>query len=566
MSLAKTLKLKPTRGTQNTRLFFYTDGLQLSAAIIARDGKQLKILASAQSRQITAQTLADLLTELATQVPLLPKHAIMLHSRMALGLLDIPGTDDKALTEDKISNIVRWEMETFFSEQLPPWSIGSLLVQAKVMTSLERDHIIEIQQQDKQRAASVGGKLLRFGELAIAQGALDQATLEQYLGLQNESQESDNALISGWHKSSHETALFCTAMSAQEQYRWIQLFDENQLRIERFYPVIGAISTLIEPEPSQCLLEIHPGSLVFSLLENGVVQSIEIVNALERSLSIADVLNLIRQHDGQINLLYVWGSHPQTTDLFEQLKRQASIPLLFVAWPTEKLVEDPDFQGEDFIFPVLGVAQDYFFQPSKNARLLYVLGMPAPPPFYQQRKWQVGLGVSVVLLALLGIEFYFKQQLNLAQQDIEHLTVNYKTLKKNNKKLISENRRYAQLESKMNALETSYATLQVQKKAVEDNLIERQKFMQAFLPLLIRSIDKDVVLDSLDEVSWYQFRVKGWALNLDAVNQFENSLTRHLDRFNMLISKSPSSLLKNGVLAGAYQFDFQLIRENEKIK
>jgi len=73
-------------------------------------------------------------------------------------------------------------------------------------------------------------------------------------------------------------------------------------------------------------------------------------------------------------------------------------------------------------------------------------------------------------------------------------------------------------------------------------------------------------LDNLDEVSWYQFRVKGWALNLNAVNRFENALIKHLHGFNMLISKSPSSLMKSGDLAGAYQFDFQLIRDHEKNK
>jgi len=559
-------KLKTSASKQNARLFFYTDGFQISAAIIAPEDKRLVILASAQSNQLTDQTLADLLLNLSTQVEQLPDHAIMLHSRMALGLLDLPMADNTALTEDKISNIVRWEMESLYNEQAPQWNIGSLLVQLGIITDLERDHIVETQKQNKQRAASFGGKLPRFGEIVVSQGKLDQTTLEQYLSLQNEMQETDNSLMSGWYKSSKDSVLFCAAMSTQEQYRWINLFDQNQLRIDRFYPVSGSIAALVNPEASQCILELHSNSLVFSLLENGVAQVIEIFNTLERSLSIDDVLNLIQQYDSQIEVFYLWGNHARTEALFEQLKQKISKPLFFVNWPAEKIVEASEFKADNFLCPLLGVAQDYFYQDLNHGRIPYVIGMPPPPRFYQQKKWQAGIGISVVLLSLIGTEGYFNQQVNQSQVDIEKLTKNYKTLKKNNKKLNRDNKRYLKLENKMYALETAFETLQVQKKAVEENLIERQKFMQAFLPLLIKSIDKDVVLDNLDEVSWYQFRVKGWALNLNAVNRFENALIKHLQDFNMRISKSPSSLMKGGDLAGAYQFDFQLIRDDEKIK
>ena len=560
------MQFKASRSKDNARLFFYTDGFQLSAAIIASEGDRLRLLASSQSQQLTDQTLADTLLDLSTQVVQLPLYAVMLHSRMALGLLDLPVAENKALTEDKISNIVRWEMESLYGEQAPQWNIGSLLVQMGIITDLERDHILETQKQNKLRAASFGGKLPRFGEIVVSLGKLEQPRLEYYLNLQNEIQETDNSLMSGWYQSLADTALFCTAMSTQEQYRWIKLFDQNKIRIDRFYPVTGSISALIEPEPSQCLIELHPGSMVFSLLENGIVQLMEIFNSVERSLMVDDVINLIRQYETRIKIIYLWGNHTRTEALFEQLNHQLSMPLLFVSWPAEKLTENTPCQRQSFLYPLLGVAHDYFFQSLNHGRIPYVQGMPPPPRFYQQRKWQAGIAISVVLLALTGTEYYFNQHVSDAEIAIEQLNKKYKTLKKNNKKLNRENKRYLKLENKMYTLEASYEQLQKQKKAIEDNLIERQKFMQAFLPILIKSIDKDVVLDNLDEESWYQFRIKGWALNLDAVNRFENALIKHLNDFNMLISKSPSSLMKNGDLAGAYQFDFKLIRNHEKNK
>lgn len=554
-------KLNTSGNAQNARLFFYTDDFQLGVAVIAREDEQLKILASAYATEIAEGTLEKVIADISAQVSKLPDRVILIHSRLALGLLDLPVTDNKQLTEDKKASIIRWEMETLYGEQSPQWSIGSFLVQVGIITDTERDAIIKIQQQNRLRAASSGGKLPRFGEIAVSQDKLDQKTLEKYLALQNEFQQDDTQVQCGWHQSDQEANLFCAAMSAKEHSRWINQFDALNLRIDRFYPVSGALSALISAEPLQCILELHSGSMVFSILEQGVVQSIDIVNTLEHSLTLKDLLNTIQQHDKPFTSLYLWGDHPRTMELFEQLKESLDIAIVFLPWPAEKLVADSAAQTEPFLYPLLGVAQDYFFQKLNNGRIPYVQGMLPPPRFYQQKKWQAGVAVLSIILLMMAINGYLKGQVVQAQTEVERLKENHKLLKKNNKKLVRDNSKYNRLEVEFNTLKETFAALQVQKKAVEVNLIERQKFMRDFLSLLIKSVDKDVVLDSLTEDQWYHFRLTGWALNLAAVNRFERSLTRHLGLFDMIISKSPSRLLKSGELAGAYRFNFQLTRK-----
>jgi hypothetical protein len=565
-ALFKKFKLKPAANKQNERLFFYTDGFLLSAAIITREGDKLKIQASAHHSAIAEDTLANVLRDLSAQSGKLPSHAIMLHSRMALGLLDLPTADNALLTEDKIANIVRWEMETLYGEQAPQWNIGSLLVQLGIITDHERDDIVKIQLQNKHRAASSGGKMPRFGEVAVSSGKVDQQTLEKYLALQSEMQTDDAKVQSGWYQSTQDANIFCAAMSIEEQSRWVLLFDECNLHIDRFYPVSGSLCALIEPEPLQGILELHAGSMVFSTLAQGVVQSMDILNTMERSLTTEDILKSIQLQDKSFKSLYLWGDHPRTDTLFEELAARLDTPLAFLEWPAEKLVENTAIENDNFLYPILGVAHDYFFQDLNNGRIPYVQGMPPPPRFYQRKKWQVAVGVISAILLMGATNHYFQNQVDQAQSDIERLKLNYKKLKKSNKKLNRDNVSYRKLDAEYNTLDESFKALQIQKKAVEVNLIERQKFMREFLPLLIKSLDQNVVIDSLGEDNWYQFRLTGWALNLASVNRFERALARKLGVFNMIINKSPSTLLSSGELAGAYRFNFQLIRKSKVVK
>lgn len=542
-----------------SRLFFYTDGFQLSAAVISASDDQLTLLASAQSIDLSEQTLIQLLTDLSTQVSELPRRAIMLHSRMALGLLDLPITSNKQLNKDKVGNIVRWEMETLFSEQAPQWNIGSLLVQLGVMTDAERDSIIEIQQQNRHRAASFGGKLPRFGEILISHQKIEQATLDKYLSLQSRLQDEENSLKCGWYPIAKDSGVFCAAMSAYEQQRWVDSFAEADIRIDRFYPLAGSLAALIEPASMQCLIELHAANLVFTVLKDGIIHSVDIINTLERSLTLVDVLNLIEQDESVFSSILFWGNHPRSGDLFTQLQSAVDQTVTYLPWPADHLVDVTDINPQPFLYPLLGVAKDFFYQDLNNGRIPYVQGMPPSPRFYQRRKWQIGSAVFLLLFIMFAVDRFYQNQVSDLQISIEHLTSNYKKLKKNNKLLNRENRRYSKLDKEMTQLEQSYKQLQINKKAIEENLIERQKFMREFLPLLIKSIDKEVVLDQLVEDSWYQFRLSGWALNLAAVSRFERALTRHLGGFKMAISQSPSSLLKSGELAGAYRFDFQLV-------
>ncbi len=550
----------PTK-TPSSRLFLYSDGFQLTAAVIACVDNRLTIQATAQSSETPGSALQEVLATLNSKLDEVPQRAIMLHSRIALGLLNLPVTENNQLDDNKVANIVRWEMETLFNEQAPQWQIGSLLVQLGIISEQERDDIVERLQQHRHRAASFGGKLQRFGEIVVEMGRLDNEELEHYLNLQSELQEGDNHFKCGWHTSAGGEEIFCAAMSQHEMQRWMEAFAESSLRIDRFYPLAGTVAALLENDTRVCLLELHPMQLVCSILHEGCFQQMEIVNCVDRSLTVEDVVLLLQRLQAKQHKLVLWGSHPRTEALCQQLQQQCEEPLLQLTCPPNLVNNIDSLQQQPMLMPLLGVARDYFFQTLQQGRVPYVQGMAPPLSWYKQSRWQWTAAASVLLLVLLTYDLTLQGRLSASQDKIAQLEKGYKDQRKDNKRLKRDNRRFAKLDKELQQLERDYDNLQRRKKAIEENLIQRQKFMQELLTILVNSVDEEVVLEGLSEENWYHFRLNGWALNQAAIHRFDQKLNRQLSSYNMRVSHSPSNLVRNGELSGAYRFNFELVRK-----
>ncbi len=545
----------------HARLFFYSNGFILNGAVIARDGDGLKVLAMAESKQLPQQALPTLLQELSQQLGGLPNKAIMLHSRMALGLMDLPVEGAKNLPRDKLDNIVRWEMETLYQDQAPQWNIGNILVQLGIISEQERDDTVQYQQQERHRAASFGGKLLPFGEILIEQGKLESEQLEQSLKMQSQFQEGDSQIAFGWHQAASEGGLFASAMSELERQRWLEAFAENKLHIERFYPAMGALAALLPEEENQCLLELHPTHLVCNVLKKGLFQKIDIVDHHNSSLQLSDVENILQRTDGSLNNLYFWGNYPRTDALLNEL----DYPVATLAFPDFLLTQPPTRQAP-FLMPLLGVARDYFNQNLQYGRIPYVMGMAPPLAWFKQRSTQVGMVVVGIFAALLLTDVYLQQQIGDLSAKIVKINDETRVRSKQAKQRKRDNKRYRVLDDQLMTLEQQLTALQAKKQAIEGNLINRQKFIQQFLPMLVAGMDEHVMLDSVIEESWYRFQVSGLAANQAAIDRFQQNLSRFLPEHGMKLGNTPSNLIKQGEQAGAYRFLLELVADKTAAK
>lgn len=551
-------RLRMPTGHPTALLIGYTDGIHLDAIIVQRRAQQLHLLATSQRVLLTEQGLSELLQDFQQQTEVRPARAWLVHERMASGLLELPGGDKLQLTEEKIGNIVHWEMETLYGDQVQPWKIGSLLVALGHLDAVGREDVLQLQKQQRQRAAGVGGKIQRFGELAVAENLLSAQDVEQALQWLDDYSDHHNAISSGYQVQHGRPDVYATAISEQEKHRCMNLFEQAGVCLDGFFPV----SALLPIYPKQSggvsvCLETQT-QIICADMQGTHIVNFEAVNRQDNSLPETNLKSLLHACNSATQPWYIWlqsGVQPQAGNSIAQLYGQMAetIPL-----PEEFIGADNALPDH---LPMLAVAWNYFF-PEHGVASAYVIGSPPPPPFYRKKNVQLAAVGLFVLLLMLSFDSYYHHQLDSTRQELSELNEIIRNKSKTNKQRKHDNRIYAKLESELTQLQQTYTDLQQRKQAIEVNLIERQQFMRAFLKQLIDSIDQDAVLEEINEDNWYVFQLRGWALNQAAINRFESKLTRTLQTFNMHISKTPSTLVEQGELSGAYRFDFEIVRDN----
>ena len=104
--------------------------------------------------------------------------------------------------------------------------------------------------------------------------------------------------------------------------------------------------------------------------------------------------------------------------------------------------------------------------------------------------------------------------------------------------------------------------LRGEKQLIEQLIIKRQSFVERLLPVLSESINDGVILDSLQEKSWYQFSITGRAVDQASIDDFNQVLSISLEPLNMYISSSPSTFRGDAAVTqnGVYVFEFLLQR------
>jgi len=122
-----------------------------------------------------------------------------------------------------------------------------------------------------------------------------------------------------------------------------------------------------------------------------------------------------------------------------------------------------------------------------------------------------------------------------------------------NEKIEAINNEAAVLEVELIDLKATHAKLSARSNLIELVLIQRQDFAQSILPLLTNTIPNEVMLDELIEKEWYQFNIKGRALDQASIDNFNSVLSRALEPWEMYISESPS--YANGM---RYDFSFTI--------
>lgn len=558
-----------------------TNGFTLRAIVATFRDNTLHIEYVMQSRAMVPRAaIAGLISQLEQADVSLPRQAILLSASMVPAMLDLPIDAGVTLAEQRMTELVRWEMEALLTEQLSQWSIGWLLIGRGYLAESQRDQIIQDVEDLKLATKTRGGRApSRFGEEAIKRGWINREQLEECLALQENLHLLDNQIDCCWvsrpavgepGRNHAPPPWRCAAMATALRQDWVDAFAHNGLSLQWVYPSAGmnATALLNDEAQSQVMLEIQPGEVVCTRIEAQQIVSLTVHKCCSHSLNIDELVELCQPAMGAaVKQLWIAGSHPRREALVAELAER--LQCICEAWEPrlhehyqmapgcalpEGLVCEEDLTQSISSLVAAGL---HHLSQTDVASLLRLRGEPPPPPLYKRPRMQVAAAAAGLLFSVGATESYFAWQVDGMQAEILANESKITKIEAANERLANENEEYQEAQAQLEKWQATHQQITQRKKAIESVLIKRQQFVEALLPTLSRIVPEGVMVTAINEQTWYQFNLQGWGLDQQAVDSFNERLTRELETWGLYISDSPSEMELRDDIEG-YRFSFTL--------
>ena len=125
-------------------LVLISDGFGLLATVVDKKEGEITIVASSRSNlSEPSSALIEVFGRLSVSYGKLPKDTIMLHAHTIPSQLDLAIENINAIEEDKLQELIRWEMESIFADLVPRDNLGWLMVGLGYITEEQRDSLIK---------------------------------------------------------------------------------------------------------------------------------------------------------------------------------------------------------------------------------------------------------------------------------------------------------------------------------------------------------------------------------------------------------------------------------------
>ena len=555
----------------NALLVCETDGFTLRSILVKQEHGKLVITHQLSSRLMKPESaLADLLSQLDRQGEPLPKQMLLLSSNIIPALLALPVKEEANITKPRMLELVRWEMEALLTEQLSQWNLGWLLIGRGYLSEADRDAILADMTAFKVNAQNHGGRTPpRFGEEALKRELITREQLDECLALQESLHLLDTRLDCDWlesptSKGEHSGQWWCSAVNTALRQNWVEGCATHNMRLRQLYPIASSCAAgLPKSECGQIVIEAQQGSVCCSRVIQGEVVAFAMGKCCDVTLGVESLLQLYRSVIGSgEEPVYFAGRHRRRVVLsaeFAERTQQTVVPLSEVLLGECELSELLHKQAEfdlDANAPLICAALHYYQQAS-GASLVPLPGAPPPPPLYKQ-PWAQLTGATLFLLLSMGSsEAWFAWQSSQINQQIAENERKTALILEANEQLLDANTEYKALQKELEEWKGSYALFNDRKRAIEKVLIKRQQFVEELLSALSRAIPSDVMVAELNEPEWYRFELKGWGLNQQAIDSFNEALTRELEMWGLYVADSPSEYASRNNTEG-YRFSFTL--------
>lgn len=558
-----------TRRSTQRLLVVQSDGLTMQALVVDLQAGKLVIEQVLASRALEPRAVvADLLLQLAEREVAVPSQAIVVSTQIIPALVELPLEGGGVLPEPKMLELVRWEMEALLTEHSCQWPLGWLLIGRGYLSAEQREQALSSLRAEQALAKSRGGRSpARFGEVVLQNGWIDREQLEECLALQERLLLLDSSIDCSWLPQPvalehHPKAWLCAAMNSTLRQDWMQAFAWHNIRLQWLYPAAGTVAAgLPQIEVAQAIVDIQPSVVSCMRVEAGQVVSYAMRNSCEQTLEVAVLLDLckpILRND--VTELYIAGCHAQRDMYKQQLSDHLSVECIDLQVNLATQVNIVAAIEPPAVLDAAGSMVTsclHFYSLANAASAIQLQGEPPPPPLYRQPRIQLVAALALLLLVVTSNEAWFAWQKRHLQARIADNERKATVILAANEKLGKQDAEHKKVQAQLQQWMTTYADFRARKQAIESVLIRRQQFVEALLPALGRIIPNRVMIDSFEELDWYKFELRGWGLDQQAIDSFNERLTQALESWGLYIADSPSEVNRHNGVEG-YRFTFTL--------
>jgi hypothetical protein len=588
LSLKSTLLLETVgrvfQKTHEQVLLCSDDGFGLQAWLIER-GEFIRVLAFAETDATDCVAALGEVFELIAErsgSSNLPDEAIMVTNQAVHAMLELPVGKGHSMPASRMLEMVRWEMESLASEHLTQWNIGWLLLGRGYLTEAQREEVLNVLKVNADDMVGRGGRApVRFGEEAIKREFITREQLEECLSIQEASYFLDDSIDCSWlpepiNSSDQKGLWLCGAMSSSARQKWVTAFKGQDIRLNWIYPQagLGALSLFLgtgkQVSPvskfdGQLYVSIERAYVVCVKIENQQITQVSMTRCSDFSLVLGDVVELCQPMLGtDIKTLWIDGLHWRIKDLASELGNLLNRSVQFIdsVQTHHYQMKTDDALASTPTSAVLCAAQHYWgFLP--NTEAIRLQGHPPPPPKYRQSFYQIAACVMCFLLTVGGVEIGFFAHHQSIKNKIAGINETVEKIERANEKLVASNKDSQELTEKINELKLRKAEVKNRKESIKSVLIERQRFAEEILNVIVGRLPKEAVIFHIRETDWYVMEISGWAYSQSSVDEFNVKLSRALSAWNMYISDSPSESKSIGVSSGinGYAFTFTIKKQ-----
>ncbi len=456
-------------------LAFQAGSFGLRGALIRNSRHYASIKAVAESRNVDfTRAIAEVLEQLRKVSKRLPRTAILLSPNVISSMVVLPVSPLRPRSDEKMQELIRWEMEGSVGRQSKQWLIGAMLVERGYLTAGQRDELVS----ELEFRQSQGGEeaLIRFGDLAVELNYISREQLEECFALQGKLVSADDELVYGWQAEENSSATsdrfrglsdevlmsveedndsahnwLVSGMSQAVRRRWVGAFALNGIRLEAFYPVIGsAFATLGQrcDSPVQTLLEVHQEQIALIVGSPGTISEIRVNERLRGELRADECFDLIGALPAEAQQLYVASHGQDLEDLFFTLSGQLSIDIHYLQLAADG-VALPEGLPFDALTGLNGAANHYLGHVPKT-RLSWIAARDAETALWKRLLQPKVLATAGVLTLVAGAGGFLSwMHLNMWEQEqrLEELEARYgreMKLKKEFDRVSAENQELAE--------------------------------------------------------------------------------------------------------------------------